>query len=58
MRLDVVEVEDVVLERIWFLLHLHLKKIEFHLLPKRIEFLLLHLLPQWIRISCLHWSPT
>ena len=56
--LDVVEVGDVVLERIEFLLHLHLKKIEFHLLLKRTESLLLRLLPQRIKTSCLHWSPT
>ena len=53
--LDVIEVEDDVLMTLEPLLLL--KMLEFHLLPKRIEFLLLHL-PQRIKTSCLHWSPT
>ena len=57
ISLDVLEVEDDVLMMLEPLLLL--KTIEFHLLPKRIEFLLLLLrLPQRIKISCLHWSPT
>ena len=53
--LDAIEVEDDVLMTLEPLLLL--KMLEFHLLLKRIEFLL-HLLPLWIKASCLHWSPT
>ena len=54
--LDVIEVEDDVLMTLEPLLLL--KMLEFHLLLKRIEFLLPLHLPQRIKTSCLHWSQT